>query len=56
MLHQAGRLVANQASRVQPASLRDSFLRNSRVNREIRAMAETWYQGPRESIEKDPVE
>jgi thioredoxin-like negative regulator of GroEL len=56
MLRQAGRLVANQAIRVQPASLRDSFLRNSRVNREVRAMAETLYQGPRESMEKDPVE
>jgi tetratricopeptide (TPR) repeat protein len=41
MLHQADRLVADQASRVQPGSLRQSFLRNSRVNREIQAMAET---------------
>jgi tetratricopeptide (TPR) repeat protein len=56
MLRQAGRLVANQASRVQPASFRDSFLRNLRVNREIRAMAEILYQGPRESIDKDSVE
>jgi class 3 adenylate cyclase len=38
MASQARRLVTAQASRVQPQSLRDSFLRNSRVNREIQSM------------------
>lgn len=40
MLDQARRLVASQSSRVQPASLRESFLSNSRVNREIQTMWE----------------
>jgi hypothetical protein len=38
MIDQARRLADTQAARVQPASLRESFLRNSRVNREIQAM------------------
>lgn len=40
MLHRAGRLVAAQAGRVHPTSLRESFLHNSRINREIQAMQE----------------
>jgi hypothetical protein len=40
MLRRARGLVADQSSRIHPASLRDSFLRNSRVNREIEAMWE----------------
>jgi hypothetical protein len=40
MLRQARRLVAGQSSRIQPASLRESFLRNSRINREIQTMWE----------------
>jgi class 3 adenylate cyclase/tetratricopeptide (TPR) repeat protein len=38
MASQARRLVAAQSGRVQPDSLRDSFLRNSRINREIQAI------------------
>ncbi len=45
MLHQARHLVDAQAARVQPASLRQSFLRNSRVNREIQAMWERFGLG-----------
>ena len=41
MLRQARWLVADQSSRVHPASLRESFLRNSRINREIQTMWET---------------
>lgn len=40
LLRQAHRLVTNQASRVEPSSLRQSFLRNPRVNREIQALWE----------------
>jgi len=40
MLREARRLVTDQASRVQPADLRQSFLRNWRINREIQAMEE----------------
>jgi hypothetical protein len=38
MLREARRLMTNQSGRIQPSSLRESFLRNSRVNREIQAM------------------
>jgi class 3 adenylate cyclase/tetratricopeptide (TPR) repeat protein len=38
MTSRARSLVAAQSSRVQPDSLRESFLRNSRINREIQAM------------------
>jgi hypothetical protein len=38
MLRQAHLLVTSQSSRVHPPSLRESFLRNSRVNREIKAL------------------
>lgn len=41
MLRWARRLVADQAGHVQPDSLRESFLRNSRVNREIQALYES---------------
>jgi class 3 adenylate cyclase len=44
MLHRARRLVESQSRRVQPASLRGSFLRNSRVNHEIQAMWESLEQ------------
>jgi len=40
MLRQARRLVDDQSSRVHPASLRQSFLGNSRINKEIQAMWE----------------
>jgi hypothetical protein len=45
MLREARRLVANQAARVHPSSLRDSFLRNSRVNHEIQTTAERLEKG-----------
>jgi len=41
MVRRARRLVAVQSNRIQPASLRESFLRNSRNNREIQMMWET---------------
>jgi class 3 adenylate cyclase len=40
MLRQALRLVAGQSDRIHPDSLRESFLRNSRVNREIQTLAD----------------
>jgi tetratricopeptide (TPR) repeat protein len=48
MLRQARLLVADQSSRVHPASLRASFLRNSRVNREIKALWD-WLEADEES-------
>jgi hypothetical protein len=40
MVRQARHLVADQSSRIQPASLRESFLRNSRIHRDIQTMWE----------------
>jgi len=42
MVLRAYRLLSKQAARVEPASLRQSFLRNPRVNRMIQAMWEQW--------------
>jgi len=50
MLRQARLLVAFQASRVHPASLRESFMRNSRVNREIEALWD-WLETGNESLQ-----
>ena len=47
MLRKAHLLVADQSSRVRPASLRESFVRNSRVNREIEALRD-WLESENE--------
>ncbi len=50
MLRQARLLVAEQSNRVHPATLRDSFLRNSRVNREIKALWD-WLESDNQSLQ-----
>jgi hypothetical protein len=50
MLRQARMLVAEQSNRVHPATLRDSFLRNSRVNREIKALWD-WLESDNQSLQ-----